>query len=115
MTCISSAFSFVCVLLNSDIYRRISRRSAHLYKIRQDIYISRYWLTFNDFLVWQRSCWLVVPLTSFICPVGLKVYSCKHAVGLAILLNLYQVSDKTRVEPLGKRRRKGRPKKVNAA
>jgi hypothetical protein len=103
------------VLLNSNIYRWISRRSAHLYKIRQDIHISRYWPTLNDFLMWQRYCWLVVPLTSCTCPFGLKVYSCKHTVGLAILFNLYRVSDKARVEPVGKRRRKGRPKKVNAA
>ena len=70
---------------------------------------------FDDFLLWQRSCWLVVPLESCTCPVGLKVYPCQHSVGLAIVLNLYQVSEKTRVQPLGKRRGKGRPKKVNTA
>ncbi len=32
--------------------------------------------------------------------------------GLAILFNLYQVNDKIRIEPVGKRRGKGRPKKV---
>ncbi len=47
--------------------------------------------------------------------IGLKVYSSKHSVGLAILFNLYQVNDKTCVEPLGKRRGKGCPKKVNTA
>jgi len=78
-----------------------------------NIYISRQWLTFHDFLVWQRSCWLVTPLES--CPVGLKVYSCKHSVGLAIVFDLYQVSEKTRVQPLGKRRGKGCPKKVKTA
>ncbi|CAF0887163.1 unnamed protein product [Rotaria sp. Silwood1] len=67
-----------------------------------DVYISRRWLIFNDFLVWQESCWLVVPLESCTCPVGLKDYSCKHSVGLGILFNLYQVNDKTRVEQLGK-------------
>ena len=80
-----------------------------------DIYISRHWLSFNDFLVWQRSCWIVVPLQACTCPVGLKIYTCKHSVGLGIVFNLYQVNDKTRVEPLGKRRGKGRPKKVNTA
>ncbi|CAF1644174.1 unnamed protein product, partial [Didymodactylos carnosus] len=50
-----------------------------------DIYRSRQWLTFNDFLVWQQSCWLVAPLQSCSCPVGMKQYSCKHSVGLAIL------------------------------
>jgi hypothetical protein len=80
-----------------------------------NIYISRQWLTFDDFLVWQRSCWLVAPLESCTCPVGLKIYSCKHSVGLAIVFNLYQVSEKTRVQPLGKRKGKGRPKKVKTA
>ncbi|CAF4616030.1 unnamed protein product [Didymodactylos carnosus] len=80
-----------------------------------DIYRSRQWLTFNDFLVWQQSCCLVAPLQSCSCPVGMKQYSCKHSVGLAILFNLYQVSDKTRIKPLGKRKTKGRPKKVSKA
>ena len=80
-----------------------------------NIYISRHWLSFNDFLLWQQSCWIVVPLQSCTCPVGLKIYTCKHSVGLGIVFNLYQVNDKTRVEPLGKRRGKGRPKKVNTA
>jgi hypothetical protein len=31
------------------------------------------------------------------------------------MYNLYQVIDKTRVEPLGKRRKRGRPKKVSTA
>ncbi|CAF1062095.1 unnamed protein product [Didymodactylos carnosus] len=45
--------------------------------------------------MWQQSCWLVVPLL---------VYSCKHSVELAILSNLYQVSDKAHIQPLGKRK-----------
>ncbi|CAF1586594.1 unnamed protein product [Didymodactylos carnosus] len=80
-----------------------------------DLYRSRQWLTFNDFLIWQQSCWLVAPLKSCSCPIGMKQYSCKHSVGLAILFNLYQVSDKTRIQPLGKRKTKGRPKKVSTA
>ena len=27
-------------------------------------HISRHWLAFHDFLMWQKSCWLVVPLES---------------------------------------------------
>ncbi|CAF4650268.1 unnamed protein product, partial [Didymodactylos carnosus] len=61
------------------------------------------------------SCWLVAPLQSCSCPVGMKQYSCKHSVGLAILFNLHQVRDKTRIQPLGKRKTKGRPKKVSKA
>ena len=78
-------------------------------------YISCNWDTFDDFLVWQQSCWLVVPLESCTCPVGLKCYSCKHSVGLGILFNLYQINDKARVEQLGKRKQKGRAKKVTTA
>ncbi|CAF0787059.1 unnamed protein product [Rotaria sordida] len=80
-----------------------------------DIYHSRRWLKFNDFLIWQRSCWLVVPLQSGSCPIDIKEYSCKHSVGLAIIFNTYQVSDKTRIQPLGKRKTRGRPKKVSTA
>ena len=45
--------------------------------------------------------------------VRLKCYSCKHAIGLGILFNLYQVNDMTHVEQLGKRKQKGCPKKVS--
>ncbi|CAF3298624.1 unnamed protein product [Rotaria sp. Silwood2] len=69
-------------------------------------YYYRQWLTFNEFLEWQQSC---------TCPVGTKTYSCKHSVGLGILFNLYEVSEKTRIQPLGKRKTRGRPKKVNRA
>jgi hypothetical protein len=78
-------------------------------------YLARQWLTFDDFLVWLQSCWIVVPLQSCTCPVGLKEYSCKHSVGLATKFNLYQVSDPTRIQPLGKRKARGRPKKVSTA
>ena len=63
--------------------------------------------------MWQKSCWLIVPLESCTCPIRLKVYSCKHSVGLEILFNLYQINDKTRIEQLGKRTRKRRPNKMN--
>jgi hypothetical protein len=57
----------------------------------------------------------VIPLESCTCPVGLKVYSCKQSIGLGILFNLYQITDKTRGEVLGKRRRRGRLTKVTTA
>ncbi|CAF0818891.1 unnamed protein product [Rotaria sordida] len=65
--------------------------------------------------LWQRSCWLVVPLQSCSCPIGIKEYSCKHSVGLAIIFNTHQVSDKTRIQPLGKRKTRRRLKKVSTA
>ncbi|CAF1063647.1 unnamed protein product [Didymodactylos carnosus] len=42
---------------------------------------------------------------------NVKLYSCKHSVGLAILFKIYEIRDKTRWELLGKRRGKGRSKK----
>ena len=71
--------------------------------------------SYEEFVTWQISCWLVSPHTSCTCPIGLKQYKCKHSVGLAIIFNMYQVTDKTRREPLGKRKSKGRPKKVRTA
>ncbi|CAF1542096.1 unnamed protein product [Didymodactylos carnosus] len=71
--------------------------------------------TFNDFLVWQQLWGPVVPLESGSCPIGMKVYSYKHSVGLAILFNWYEVSDKTRIQPLAKRKPKEPPKKVSTA
>ncbi|CAF1278845.1 unnamed protein product [Didymodactylos carnosus] len=46
----------------------------------------------NDFLLWQQSCWLVAPLQSYSCPADMKQYSCKHSVGLAILLRAVNLS-----------------------
>ncbi|CAF1257398.1 unnamed protein product, partial [Didymodactylos carnosus] len=69
-----------------------------------DLYRSGQWASFDDFVAWQTSCWLVSPLTSCTCPIGLKQYTCKHSVGLGIVFSMYQVTDKTRCEPLGKRK-----------
>ena len=79
------------------------------------IYLARHWPTFDIFLIWLQSRWIVTPLESCTCPVGLKQYSCKHSVGLAIKFNLYQGSDQTRIQPLGKRKGRGHPKKVKTA
>ena len=73
-------------------------------------YHSNQWATFEEFTKWQASCWLVSPLTSCTCPLGLKQYTCKHSVVLGIIFNTYQVMGKTRCEPLGKRNGKGHPK-----
>jgi hypothetical protein len=43
-----------------------------------------------------------------------KWYVCKHSLGFAMLLNMYEMNDKTRSERLGKRRGKGRFKKVRS-
>ena len=85
-----------CVVLSSN--NKIAS-SAWL-----NIYLARQWLTIDDFLVWLHSCWIVAPLESCTCPVGMKVYSCKHSVGLAIKFNLFQVSDQTHIQPLGKKK-----------
>ena len=80
-----------------------------------EIYKSGQWTTFDEFPAWKSSCWLVSPLSSCTCPKGLKEYLCKHSVGLAIVLNIYQVSDVTKFTPVGKRKTPGRPKKVRTA
>ncbi|CAF1614919.1 unnamed protein product, partial [Didymodactylos carnosus] len=36
-----------------------------------DLYPSGQWASFDDFAPWQTSCWLVSPLTSCTCPIGL--------------------------------------------
>jgi len=45
----------------------------------------------------------------------MKLYICKHSLGLAILFNMYEIKDKTRLELLSQRREKGRSKKVKLA
>ena len=77
-----------------------------------NLYRSGQWTSFDEFALWQNSCWLVAPLVSCTCPIDLKEFTCKHSVGLAILQGIYDVTDKIRCEPLGKRKNKGRPKKV---
>lgn len=47
------------------------------------------------------------------CPFFLKSYSCKHIVGLASKLNLFELSAKAKTVPLGERRNRGRPAKCS--
>ncbi|CAF1602709.1 unnamed protein product, partial [Didymodactylos carnosus] len=57
------------------------------------------------FFAWDIADTMVIQLIeSCSCPIGIKVYSCKQSVGLAILFNSYQRSDKTRIQPLAKRK-----------
>ncbi|CAF1448070.1 unnamed protein product, partial [Didymodactylos carnosus] len=79
------------------------------------MYQLQQWKSFDEFVMWQKSCWSVSPLNSCTCPSSRKLYSCKHSVGLAILFKIYEIRDKTRCELLGKRRGKGRSKKVRSA
>ncbi|CAF2032534.1 unnamed protein product [Rotaria magnacalcarata] len=79
------------------------------------MYQMQQWQTFNDFIIWLKSCYLVSPLHSCTCPNGMKLYVCKHSFGLAMIFNIYEIKDKTRSELLGQRRGKGRSKKVKSA
>ncbi|CAF2642268.1 unnamed protein product [Rotaria sp. Silwood2] len=79
------------------------------------IYQMQQWQTFNDFIIWLKSCYLVSPLHSCTCPKGMKLYICKHSFGSAMIFNMHEVKDKTRSELLGQRRGKGRSKKVKSA
>ena len=69
------------------------------------------WATFEEFTKWQTSCWLVSPFTSCTCLIGLKQCTCNYSVELGIIFNMYLVMDKTRCEPLSKRKGKRYPKK----
>ncbi|CAF5126589.1 unnamed protein product [Rotaria magnacalcarata] len=70
------------------------------------MYQLQQWISFDEFVAWLKSCWLVCPLNSCTCPSGLKYYICKHSIGLAMLLNKYEVNGKTHLQLLGKRRGK---------
>ena len=72
------------------------------------IYEPQQWASFDEFVIWLKSCWLVSQLNSCTCPNGLKYYICKHSIGLSMMLNQCEVNDKTRLQLLGKRRVKGR-------
>ncbi|CAF4878583.1 unnamed protein product [Rotaria socialis] len=79
------------------------------------MYQMQQWQTFNDFIIWLKSYYLVSPLHSCTCPNGMKLYICKHSFGLAMIFNIYKIKDKTRSELLGQRRGKSRSKKVKSA
>jgi len=49
------------------------------------------------------------------CPVFLKSIICKHIIGLAIKLNLYEVCSEAKSVPIGQKRKRGRPIKASAA
>ena len=71
--------------------------------------------SFDDFIIWLKSCYIVTPLNSCTGPSGMKLYVCKHSLGFAMLFNRYQMQDKTRSILLNERRGKGRSKKVKSA
>ena len=79
------------------------------------IYQMQQWTSFDEFVKWLRSCYIVSPLNSCTCPNGMKSYLCKHSVGLAVLFKMYAIKEKTRAQVLGKRRGKGSSKKVKSA
>jgi hypothetical protein len=79
------------------------------------MYQSQQWTSFDNFIMWLKSYYIVSPLNSCTCPISMKLYICKHSLGLAMLFKTYEIQDKTRSELLGKRRGKGRSKKVRSA
>ena len=96
--------------MSTDQWKTLMSTSVWL-----NLYRSGQWTSFEEFVLWQKSCWLVSPLISCTCPIGLKEYTCKHSVGLAIIQGIYDVTDQTRCQPLGKRKGKGLRKKVRTA
>ena len=80
----------------------------HLYKSGQ-------WISFDHFVAWKTSCWMVSSFGCCTCPVGLKQYRCKHSIGLAIMFNVYKIKDESRIIPLGKRKTPGCPTRIRTA
>ncbi|CAF3993432.1 unnamed protein product, partial [Rotaria sp. Silwood1] len=79
------------------------------------LYNSSQWTSFEHYVAWKSSCWLVSPLGSCTCPIGLEEYRCKHFIELAIMFNIYKIKDETRLIPLGKRKTPDHPKKFRTA
>ena len=71
------------------------------------------WKTFDDFSRWFYAGRLVALPMMCTCRTNLKTYVCKHAVGASIHFGLYIISDRSKLENLGKRR--GRPQKARPA
>ena len=80
----------------------------HLYKSGQ-------WISFDHYVAWKTSRWMVSPFGSCTCPVGLKQCRCKHSIGLAIMFNVYKIKDESRIISLRKRKTQGRPKTIRTA
>lgn len=63
--------------------------------------ISRLWLVKFDSRNWNKS--------SCTCPIFLKTYICKHIIGLAVKLNIFELTPQAKSLPLGVKRKRGRP------
>ena len=71
--------------------------------------------TFDEYVKMRCSCWIIEQKDDDFycdCPVGMKGKMCKHTVGLMYRTGLLEESSDVRSVPLGKKRRKGRPKKL---
>ena len=97
--------------------KALTQEDSGIYGIRK--YNS--WKTFEEFTNSRFSLWCLemnlVDWESAICdcPVFLKQYQCKHALGLAIRSKLVVPPAEAKQIPLGLKRKPGRPKKAKAA
>ena len=78
-------------------------------------YQNQEWTSFNQFGIYLKSCYIVSPLNSCTCSMAIKHYICKHSLGLAILFQMYDIKEKSHLHILGKRKSRGRSKKVKTA
>ena len=78
-------------------------------------YQNQEWTSFDQFVIWLKSCYIVSPLNSCTCPMGMKHYISKHSLGLAIMFQIYDIKEKSHSHILGKCRGRGKSKKVKTA
>ncbi|XP_035711288.1 uncharacterized protein LOC118436791 [Folsomia candida] len=81
----------------------------------------RSWKTFDTYKMCLNRLWLVKfnasrwIKSSCSCPVFLKMYVCKHVLGIAIVNKQYEVCPEAKTVPIGTRRCPGRPSKARKA
>ncbi len=73
-------------------------------------------LDFDGMMKRRMACWRVDrDVRTCNCPSGLKKPSCKHVLGIRILLKKVKVPDEAKNIPIGAKRKRGRPAKAKKA
>ena len=95
-----------------------SQKKGDKLKEKANEYISRFkkkdFASFEQFKDLKTSVYELEEDDDFYicnCPIGLKKYLCKHAIGLAIKLKNFQIPETAMSVPLAEKRTRGRPKK----
>ena len=72
--------------------------------------------TFEEYTKMRSSCWILEEVEGEFfcdCPIGMKGKLCKHTVGMMFKTEVLAVTSEVRSVPLGEKRKRGRPKKLN--